>query len=543
MRLLELIGKAATEAGAVTFLTPAGDQRVSWAELYADAVRTAAVLQMRGIGPGRPVVILALTSRSVVTAAVATWLAGGSLTMAPTPARTMDQATFLAETVRRVNRLGEPVVLLGPPFDDARQALSTCRGQVLSLEQVVAEKSATEWRAPTLREDDPAIMQLTSGTTDTPKIVRITHANLVANIEAMKAAARHEETHGRLLSWLPLSHDMGLIGAFAAQLTCGRCDLLLASPLDYLSDPASWLRLADRHRATILVGPNSGYALAARLLRTGPRLDLSSVRIALCGGEPIDPDGIDMFVDVAVAHGFDRGAFAPAYGLAEATLAVTVSEPFGGLRVDRVDAEALATDRTVQPAFDGARSRRLARLGVPVPGMSIRIVAEDSGLVLPDRRVGEVQVAGSSVTAGYHDDPSPPQNRRDSEWLPTGDLGYLTDGELVVCGRIKDLIIVAGRNIYAEEVERAACRAEGVRPGNAVAFRTARTGVLGGEGLAVAVESRSSEANVVERDVVAAVRAALGITPQQVMIVSPGSIPKTPSGKLQRAEAARRFAI
>ncbi|WP_308301870.1 long-chain-fatty-acid--CoA ligase [Frankia sp. AgKG'84/4] len=559
--------RASTGPNAVTLLAPDGGERVGWAELYDDARRTAAGLQARGVGPGRPVVILAATSRATLTAAMAAWLAGGSLTLAPTPARTVGLARYLADTRSRFDSLGDPLVLVGAPWEDAMPALTGGAGRVLALADVVGERPTSAWRPPALTADDPAILQLTSGTTASPRTVRISHGNLAANVEGIRVATSHEAVHGRMLSWLPLSHDMGLIGGFILPMACGRCDALLSSPADYLARPASWMQQIAHHRATNTVGPGSAYAVAARLLRTGPRLDLSCLTYALCGGEPIDPEVVDDFLAAAGAHGFRPGAFMPAYGLAEATVAVTFSAVGRGPRYDTVDADALAAG-TARPAGHGVRSRRLARLGEPIPGLALRIVEPDSGAALPARAVGEVQVRGTSVAASYQhqtaqhqtaqndaaqndaaqshagrDDPGSAVRpvTRDG-WLETGDLGYTVDGELVVCGRRKDVIILGGRNIYPEEVERAAARAEGARVGNIVAFHYERPGHPGGEGLAVAVETRTADPAALRRAVADEVRSALGVAPHTVVVLAPGSVPKTPSGKLQRAEARRRFA-
>ncbi len=550
--LLDRMRRASTGPNAVTLLAPDGGERVGWAELYDDALRAAAGLQARGVGPGRPVVILAATSRATLTAAMAAWLAGGSLTMAPTPARTVDLARYLADTRSRFDSLGNPLVLVGAPWEDALPALTGGAGRVLALADVVGERPTSAWRPPALTADDPAILQLTSGTTASPRIVRISHGNLAANVEGIRVATSHEAVHGRMLSWLPLSHDMGLIGGFVLPMACGRCDTLLSSPADYLARPASWMQQIAHHRATNTVGPGSAYAVAARLLRTGPRLDLSCLTYALCGGEPIDPDVVDDFLVTAGAHGLRPGAFMPAYGLAEATVAVTFSAVGRGPRYDTVDADALAAG-LARPAGHGVRSRRLARLGEAIPGLAVRIVEPDSGAVLPARAVGEVQVRGTSVAASYQDHAHQNDSDRDDPdsaarpvtrdgWLDTGDLGYTVDGELVVCGRRKDVIILGGRNIYPEEVERAAARAEGARVGNIVAFHYERPGHPGGEGLAVAVETRTADPAALRRAVTDEVRSALGVAPHAVVVLAPGSVPKTPSGKLQRAEARRRFA-
>lgn len=564
--LLDRIERAAGRRGTVTFLAGGETQQVSWSDLYSDAVSVARALQALGVGPGRSVVVLALASRATVTAAMATWLAGGALTMAPTPARTMNEASYVAETGRRIDQLSDdPLVLVGPPFEQIMKGLAAgTRRRVRHLDEVISAGAdgavRPPWSRTALSAEHPVILQLTSGTTANAKTVRISHANLAANVEAIKTRDEHDRYHGRLLSWLPLSHDMGLIGTLITPMTCGDCDVLLSSPLDYLAQPVSWMRLISEHGATSTVGPNSAYALAAKLLATGPLLRLSQLRAVASGGETIDPDTMVAFARAAARHGFDPRGVITAYGMAETVVAVTMSSLGGGLAVDCVDAHLLEaegravglTASATEPAdttseganpVGTARVRRLARLGPPVEGMQVRVVDPASGEVLTERRVGEIQVAGTSLSAGYHNDPEATAASRTADgWLCTGDLGYLVDGELVVTGRAKDVIIIAGRNIYPDEVERAASRAEGVRPGNAVAFPCQRTGSLVPEGLAVAVESRSVDHEIVRNAVHKQVRAALGLAPHTVIVLPPGSLPKTPSGKLQRTQARLMFA-
>lgn len=413
------------------------------------------------------------------------------------------------------------------------------------LVDVVTAEPAGAWKPPDLVDSDPAVLQFTSGTTAAPKIVQVGHGNLAANIVAIKDRARHDEVHGRMLTWLPLSHDMGLVGAFALHLTCGHCDLLISSPTDYLEAPGSWMDNVSRYRATVVVGPASAYALARRLLDNGPVLDLSSVEVALCGGEPIEPAAIEGFLDAAARHGLRREAFLPAYGLAEATLAVTMPEPHLGLRVDTVDADRLAKEQVAVPARPGGRARRLALLGRPVPGAGVRIVDPVTGAACAERVVGEIHVSGPSI-AGYLPVPA---NVGDGEagvevrwdaagWLATGDLGYLVGDELVVCGRAKDVIIVGGRNLHPEEIEQAAAQVLGVRPGNVVAFATRHTGSAT-DAVTIVFEIRPGhDESAVREQVVLAVATTVGVRPA-VRAVPPGSVPKTPSGKLRRAEAAK----
>jgi fatty-acyl-CoA synthase len=544
------MARAADGPRGVTFLDPtgdtSGDDHVGWAEMYTDARRLAGFLQAQGVYPGRSVVVLAVTSRPAVTAIMAIWLAGGTLTVAPTPARTMDEAAYTAETHRRINHLGnDPLVLVGTPFERVAASLADRGLRVLHLPADVTPATSPEWHPVKLGDDDPAILQLTSGTTSSAKTVRITHRNLAVNVEAIRDVSGHQGHHYRkILSWLPLSHDMGLIGTLVMPLACGSCDLLLYSPIDHVAAPSRWMRLASQHRATGLAGPTSAYALAARLLETGPRLDLSAVKGAVCGGEPIDPGVLTGWLDAGARHGLDPNVLMPAFGLAEGVVAVTMTPLGRGHVADAVDADLLDQRRHAVPADPTTtnRVRMLMRLGPPVPGTQVRIADTETGAALTERMVGEIHISGASVATSYHRDPDGSARARTPDgWFRTGDLGYLVEGELVVTGRAKDVIILAGRNIYPEDVERAAAKADGVRPGNAVAFAYQRPGGLIPEGVAIAVETRWEDHDVVRKSVADHVQAALGIIPHMIAVLAPGTIPKTPSGKLQRTEARRMF--
>ncbi|MCK9897942.1 AMP-binding protein [Frankia sp. AgB32] len=561
--LFDAVDRAGQGTGSVTFVTPDGNQKVDWSDLISQAKSLSSVLQQKGAGPGRPVAVLALTSRAAVTAAVAGWLTGASITFAPTPARTASPAHYLDATRRRLDAIGEPVVLVGSTWKDLGKRLTNSRWTVADLDELfdtAINVNSNAWNPPVISDADPAILQLTSGTTSAPKIVRISHANIEANVGAIKIATDHESIHGKMYSWLPLSHDMGLVSGLILPLSCGTCEVILANPADYIAQPSGWMENISRFRATSTVGPNSAYALAAKYLETSPLLDLTSMRAALCGGEPVDPEIMDSFSVAAGRHGFDPRAILPAYGLAEATVAVTMPPTGRGMRCETVDAEDLAQRGVAVPVepsggvapYDNPttagsgkvnrRFRRLPLLGKPVNGMRVRIVNAVSGRPCPERCVGDVQIQGSSVTTGYHDDASASRQLLTADgWLQTGDLGYLTQGELVITGRSKDVIIVGGRNIYPDEVEKAASRVVGVRPGNVIAFRVPRAGLLGGEGLGIAVETHSSDHAAVRAAIIEEVNDSVYVHPALVVVLEPGGVPKTPSGKLQRSEAARIF--
>jgi fatty-acyl-CoA synthase len=268
---------------------------------------------------------------------------------------------------------------------------------------------------------------------------------------------------------------------------------------------------------------------------------LTSWRLALNGAETVDPGAVEAFCAAAEPFGFPASAAYPVFGMAEATLGVTFPELGAGMTVDRVDRYALEHEgRAVRAVPGPARTtRRLARLGRPLPGFELRITDPATGATRGDREVGELELRSPSVTSGYYRNPDATAAAFHDDWLRTGDLAYLIEGELVVCGRLKDVIIVGGRNVFPEDVERAAARVEGVRVGNVIAFGTARR--QGRESIVVVAETRGDDVHGIHDSVVSHVRDAVGVRPLDVVLVRPGTLPKTSSGKLQRSLCRDRY--
>ncbi len=529
--VLTRVEHAATGPGAVTFLGSAGAdgrERVTWARLHEDAQGVAAALQARGVGPGVHVALLGPTTRALVTAIQATWLAGGTLVCLPLPMRLGSIEEFVAQTRRRIANADAALVVVDPELEPF---LSVEPGDppLVRLDELRGRPAA--WERPA---DDPerlAIIQFTSGSTADPKGVMLPHRCLLENIDAIvEGAALDSDDVG--VSWLPLYHDMGLIGLLMTPMLTG-FDLGLAPPQDFLASPGDWMRWVASERATITGGPNFSYALAARALRRLDGLDLSRWRIALNGAEPIDPASVEAFIESGAAHGLDGKSAFCVYGMAEATLAISFPEPGTGMSVDTVDREVLEHERVAAPVPASDVARRLPLLGRTLRGLELRVCDPETGAPRGDREVGELELRGTSVTPGYYRREDVTRTMFHDGWLRTGDLGYLVDGEVVVCGRIKDVIIVGGRNVFPEEVERAAAVVEGVRAGNVIAFGTA--GRRGKEGIVVVAETRSATATEVRDDVIDRVCDAVGIPPLDVVLVQPGSLPKTSSGKLQRS--------
>ncbi len=316
--------------------------------------------------------------------------------------------------------------------------------------------------------------------------------------------------------------------------------MALAGPQDFMSAPARWVEWMSHYGGTATAGPNFSYALSARALRRLTGLDLSRGGIALNGAEPVDPATVEAFCSAGAAawprprrglprlrhgRGHHRRYLPRAGGRSARPTSSTggSSSPTGMPR----------------PAWKGRVRVALALLGRPVGDLQIRICEPHSGALMSEREVGELQIRGTSVTPGYYKRPEATAAAFDGEWLKTGDLAYLVDGELVVCGRLKDVIIVGGRNVFPEDVERAAASVEGVRAGNVIAFGV--EGRRGREAVVVVAETRADDPHPVRQAVVARVLDAVGLPPEEVVLVPPGSLPKTSSGKLQRSLCRARY--
>jgi len=400
--------------------------------------------------------------------------------------------------------------------------------------------------------DDLAFLQFTSGSTSRPKGVMVTHGNLAANAEAfMIHGLERDPSVDKGVSWLPLFHDMGLIGFVVGPLFTDIPCVFLPTA-SFVRAPRVWLDKIHQHRGTITYAPNFAYALVAKRLKDKDveGLDLSCVRIAGCGAEPVQAKALGDFADRLAPAGFNPRALLPSYGMAEATLAVTFVPVGDGLRTDRVDAMALTRGQAVE-ADDG---RPIVDCGRPFPDHQVAIV-DSAGMRLGERQVGQIVVSGPSVTMGYFQQPDltsetfkPIAGSGDEIWLHTGDLGYLAGGRLFVCGRVKDVIIVRGRNYYPSDIEWAVAELSNVRRGNVVAFgvEVGPDGELATEGtgeeqLVVCCEGAAADALAIRDAASARIGAQFGLTAREVVVVALASLPRTSSGKPQRRATRRMY--
>ncbi|GAA4471308.1 fatty acyl-AMP ligase [Rhodococcus olei] len=516
---------------------PGPPVRQTWAEIHDIARRMAGGLAAVGVGPGDAVSVLAGMPVDIAPACQGVWMRRGAVTMLHQPTPRTDLEVWARDTEIVVRMIGARTVVLGAPFEVARPVLEQHGISVVTVDELRAADPVPPLDA---LETDIALQQLTSGSTGSPKAVRITHANFFSNATAMHDRLKFDVDDDVMISWLPLFHDMGMVGFLTLPMQMG-AEIVSITPLDFLRTPLLWADLIGRYRGTISAAPNFAYSLLARRLEQAPdgAYDLSSMRCLINGAEPIDADTMLALAAAGERFGLDPASLAPTYGMAEVTLAVSLPSPGHGMVLDLVDPDLLEAMQHAVPSTKH-NARKMVTLGKFVPELEGRVVDEERR-ELPPRNVGVIEVRGRSVTPGYLtvDGPRPAQDEQG--WLSTGDVGYFTeDGLVVVCGRIKDVIIMGGRNIYPTDIERAACSVRGVRPGNAVAVRLDAGQKR--ESFAVAVETNAiddpDEVRRIEHEVVHAVFTEVGVRPRTVAVLGPGSIPKTSSGKLRRTHSA-----
>jgi fatty-acyl-CoA synthase len=508
--------------------------RHTWREVHDTARRIAGGLAGLGVGHGDAVGVLAGAPVEIAPTAQAVWMRGASLTMLHQPTPRTDLLLWAEDTTTVIDMIEARVVVVSDPFMAAVPVLQERGIRVVTIEQLLAAEPIDPVDTG---EEDLALMQLTSGSTGSPKAVQITYRNLVSNAEAMFVGAEYNMDTDVIVSWLPLFHDMGMTGFLVVPMYFG-AELVKITPIDFLRDTLLWAKLIDKYKGTMTAAPNFAYALFAKRLRKQAQpgqFDLSTLRWALSGAEQVKPADVEDLIAAGAPFGLRPEAILPAYGMAETTVAVSFSECGAGLVVDEIDTDLLAALRRAVPATTG-NTRRLATLGPLLGGLAARIV-DEVGNVLPTCGVGVIQLRGEPVTRGYTTMGGFVPTQDEQGWYDTGDLGYLTEnGHVVVCGRVKDVIIMAGRSIYPTDIERAAERVEGVRPGCAVAVRL--DAGHSRESFAVAVESNAfedpAEVRRIRHQVAHEVVAEAGMRPRTVVVLGRGTIPKTPSGKLRR---------
>jgi fatty-acyl-CoA synthase len=512
---------------------------MTYAELRDRARALAVRLLAAGLKTHDRVGLVAETDADFVTAFFACQYARLTPAPLPLPAPLGGRDAYVEQIGRMLNS-AEAAAVFGPEsllpwLKEAAAAAGT------PLAATIAElpQGATGALAdPT--PDDPSYVQFSSGSTRNPTGVLCTHRALMANTYAITAHGLQVTPQDRAFSWLPLYHDMGLVGFLLAPLSAQMTVDLMPTGA-FVRRPLLWLDLISKNRATISFSPSFGFDLCARRgdgAREG--LDLSHWRAAGCGGDMVRPGPLQAFAERYAAAGFSPGAYVPSYGMAEATLALTMPTPGRGLVFDTVDVDRMERDGAVK-AGSGARARAFVRCGPILPEHEIE-VRDEAGAVLPERQVGRIFVRGPSLMREYFGDPEATARALSADgWLETGDLGYLVDGEIVPTGRAKDLILLNGRNVWPQDLEwTAESEIERLRSGDVAAFSIDEDA---GEQLVVLVQSRSSDPEVrrtLVDDVAALLRARHGVE-ARVELVGAHALPQTSSGKLSRAKARALF--
>ncbi|MFN7942189.1 MAG: AMP-binding protein [Thermoanaerobaculia bacterium] len=522
---------------------------VSWREVAERARRVAAGLAALGVSGGQVIAIVLPTGADFMAAFFGALAAGAVPAPLYPPARLARRAEYERRTAALAAAAGAVAVLTQPAIAPVLANLAPTPGArwlgVRALDDLPTGEDSP-LAAARASDDDLALVQFSSGTTVDPKPVALTHRALVAQIEALNAlwpdapGLRHAG-----VSWLPLYHDMGLVGCLLPALERPG-NLTLLAPETFVARPALWLRAIARHRATISAAPNFAYAHAAERIADADLegLDLGSWRIALCGAETVVPEVLRRFAARFAPHGFRAEALTPVYGLAEAALAVTFP-PLGRAPLARRFARSrLAAGEALAAAAaaPASASVELAALGSPLPGFTLEIRDEDAR-ALPERRIGRVWISGPSLFREYLGQPEATATALVDGFFDTGDLGFVDQGELYVTGRVKDVLIVRGRKHSPVEVELAAGSVAGVRAG-AVAAATHRFDESATERLLVWAELERDAAAAAGEEVAAAIAAAVlattGLAVDRVVALPPGALPRTSSGKIRRQETLRR---
>jgi fatty-acyl-CoA synthase len=530
------------------FVRPDGTERLyTFREIAEEAARRASQLLACGLHKGDRLALVVPDGDEFVLSFLGALFAG--IVPVPIyPQLSFKNADAYAATVSHIAEASGAAMLL--TTSATRRFVAPAIGRsnglrtIVTIDELAALPRDGERVDARVSPDDLAFLQFTSGSTSRPKGVMVTHGNLAANADAfMHDGIHRDESTDKGVSWLPLFHDMGLIGFVAGPLfTHIPCVFLPTA--SFVRTPRLWLDKIHEHRGTITYAPSFAYALAAKRLKDKDveGLDLSCLRVAGCGAEPIRPRALRDFATKLAPARFDPRAFLPSYGMAEATLAVTFVPLGDGLRTDEVDPKALAKGEAASADKEVAR-QEIVDCGVPFPEHEVGIV-DPHGVRLGDRRVGQIVVRGPSVTGGYFRDPEltaqtfKPLPEGGGPWLHTGDLGYMARGRLFICGRLKEIIIVRGRNYHPSDIEGVVSESAAVRRGNVVAFGADFDGE---EQLVICCEGAGADSRLIQEAAQACIAASFGLTAREIVVAPPASLPRTSSGKPQRGKTREMY--
>ena len=515
------------------------DDVITYSELWNKAEIIASGLQHFGLAPGESVLIMLPTGREYFFTFFGVLLAGGIPVPVYPPGRLKQiEEHLLRHSAIANNCLARIMVTV----EEAKRFAKFMLTHAVNLRHIVTTPDLLEtgtgampaFRKPLLTKENIAFLQYTSGSTGMPKGVVLTHRNLLANIRTM-AKVLDVNSDDVFVSWLPLYHDMGLIGAWLGSLHFA-CQLIIMSPLAFIAKPQRWLWAIHKFRGTLSAAPNFAYELCLRRIdaRDIEGLDLSSWRIACNGAEAVNPTTIRQFIERFSSCGFKAEAMLPVYGLAESSVGLSFPRPGSGIKIDRIARNPFMDSGTAVPMLEPG-GLEFVSCGEPLPGHQIRIV-DANDRELPERMEGRLQFKGPSTTTGYFKNPEKTKELFHGEWLDSGDKAYIAEGNVYITGRSKDIIIRAGRNIYPVELEEAVGKVKGIREGNVAVFGSMSTD-SGTERLIVLAETRKKEARAQEQlraAINSIVNDLVGSPPDEVVLAPPNTVLKTSSGKIRR---------
>jgi fatty-acyl-CoA synthase len=511
-----------------------------YADLRAQALDLARGLLAAGLAPGDRVGLIADTTPDFVRAFFACQYAGLAPVPMPLPAPLGGRDAYVAQIARMLSAADAGAVVAPEEFEAwvAEAAQTSGVGRVLRLKDLPQDADVA---LPQISADQTSYLQFSSGSTRAPTGVVVTHRALMANAVAITRDGLQVTREDRAVSWLPLYHDMGLIGFLIGPVT-SQMSLDLLPTAAFVRRPLLWLDLIARHGGSVTYSPTFGYDLCARRADAAGEFDLSTWRIAGVGGDMVRPGPLEAFAERFAGAGFPATAFVASYGMAEATLALTMAPLGKGLTADTVDVDRMEQDGVAVAAGENApRRRSFVRCGPILPGHELQ-VRDESGAVLGEGEVGKIFVRGPSLMREYFRQPEATAAVLSADgWLDTGDLGYLADGEIAPTGRSKDLILLNGRNVWPQDLEwTAESGVDGLRSGDVAAISQ---GEETEERVVLLVQCRSGDQQVRQRitdDVAALMRARHGLD-AVVRLVGPRALPQTSSGKLSRSKARTLF--
>jgi len=520
---------------------PGEDLFVSFHDLRLATQRRAAHYAAAGLERGDRIALVVPEGEHFIPGFLgALW--SGLIPVPLYPPVSLGKLDAFMEALVNILNIARPRVLV--TTERVGKVLWSAIGRIASIEKVItteelAKDAGSLPAAADVRDDEVAFLQFTSGSTALPKGVMVTHGSLAANCHAIiREGLEADGQKDNAVSWLPLYHDMGLIG-FVMAPVCYRISVVFIPTMSFIKNSTLWMETIHKHRATLSFAPNFAYALVTKRARPEQiaRWDLSQMRAFGCGAEPINPDTMRAFLAAMAPSGLKPQALLPCYGMAEATLAISFVPLDEPLQTDRIDAERYHADHEAAPVSNGTAFLEVVSCGRTFVGHEVT-VQDDDGRILSDRRIGEICFRGPSVAAGYWENAEATKATFRGGWLRTGDLGYKIGDRVFVSGRIKDILIVNGRNYHPQGIEWLVDEIPGVRKGSSVVFT--RPGAASEE-IVVAAEARAGDAGALKAQIVARVSEEFQLAVSDVALVPPGTLPKTSSGKLQRRKTREQY--